>query len=143
MIAMPTPGSAQTAATAVTFTVSLNLTQLPPDLERVRLICFIKPSAVLLYPAGMGQALTPTSETFPYKSELWVAAGQVVGTMSVVYPIFAEWLKDPIGKTADYECWLQGFSTSLKRWDFFSESPSAPVFLLKPAPPLQQGTFVW
>src|SRR5688500_15725136 len=114
MIAMPTPGSAQAAATSVTFTVTLNLTQLAPDLERVRLICFIKPSAVLVYPATLGQGLTLISETFPWKSELWVVAGQVVGTMSVVHPIFAEWLKDPIGKTADYECWLQGFSTSLK-----------------------------
>jgi len=143
MIAMPTPGSAQAAGTAVTFTVSLNLTQLPPDLERVRLVCLIQPSAVLVYPAILGQGLTLTSEAYPWKSELWVAAGQVVGTMSVVYPIPAEWLKDPIGKTAEYQCMLLGFSASLKRWDFFSDSPSAPVFLLKPAPGIQQGTFVW
>lgn len=145
MITMPNLGTAQAAATAVTFTVSVNLTQLSPDLERVRVICYIKPSAVLVYPSIMSTTLQPNAEQFPYRSEMWVAAGQVVGTMSVVIPIPAEWLKEPIGKTAEYECWLQGFSTSLKQWGFFSDPPSAPAFLLKPAPAptLLHGTFVW
>jgi hypothetical protein len=38
---------------------------------------------------------------------------------------------------------LMGFSTSLKQWGFFSETPPAPAFFLKPAPAAITGSFVW
>ena len=138
----------QTFATAVTFTMPVNLTQLSPDLERVRLICFIQPSDVLKYPDMMAalfsNSASMTSDQFPWKDETWVVGGQVVTTMSVVIPIATEWLLNPSGKTATYNCGLLGFSKSLKQWGPFGDYyPAGAPFLLKGMPNQISGTFEW
>ena len=129
-----------TVATNITFTMPVNLTQLHPDLVKVKFFCAITSSA-LTYPLGtnpFNQNPLP-----PPVDEVWVTNGQVVNTMRVVVPIAKEWLNNPIGKTADYTCVLVGFSKSLNRWDGFSETATDPVFYLKPAPPVIQRSFVW
>lgn len=125
------------AGTSVTFTLPVNLTQLSSDLERVRLRCMV---------GGEGMAWPSSymsSEASVPRDEVPVLGGQLVTTMKIMVPIPVEFFKDPIGKTAEYQCGIDGFSKSLQRWDFFSETPTAPAFLLKPAPPVIQGTFTW
>ena len=130
--------------TAVTFTVPLNLTQLPPDLERVKVTCGIAGAGV-----GIGTSVSPfsqlpspSSEQYPFKQELFVTGGQVVATASIQVVVFIDSQNLPTGKTAQYGCSVFGYSKSLNGWEEFSETPSSPVFMLKPAPAIQ-GTFVW
>lgn len=151
LIGMSGSAAAQTtgyvAATAVTFTMPVNLTKVSPDLERVALLCAVMPSEVLVLPTGLlgSTVLGPTPAGYPFRDELPVVAGQVVGTLSVVFPLAAEWFKEPIGKNASYGCQLAGYSRSLQRWGPFTEDPAAGAFYLKPAPTSSglTGTFVW
>lgn len=135
--------AAQTVTT-ITFTVPVHLTQLSPDLARVRMACAILPSSVLVYSPDENWKITTFDFDALPKDELPVASGQLVATLRVVYPIDAGRLKpSAIGQPAQYECRLQGFSTSLQAWDAFSATPKAPAFLLNPAPAPVKGTFFW
>ena len=122
------------AGTTVTITLPVNLTQLSPDLERVGFRCRIVTEAA----SGLN-----LPESWWYQDEGPVFGGQLVTTMKVMMVIPVEWLKDPIGKTGEWWCSLMGFSKSLRRWDFFSETSSVPAFLLKGLPAEIKGTFVW
>jgi hypothetical protein len=139
------PSDPQTAnwtlATTVTFTIPIKLTQLSPDLQKVRAVCVVMGG-------GFSSAATPLFSNsnllnWLANAEMMVLAGQVVATLSVTVPIWAELLEDPIGKTAEYRCGLQGFSKSLLRWDSFSETSTVQGLLLKPTPPPIQGPFKW
>lgn len=143
MVCITSPVAAQTATT-VTFTMPVNLTQLSPDLSRVRMVCAILPNTVLVYSPAENVAVTSFDIDALPKDELPVASGQLVATLRVVYAIDAGWLKkDPAGSTWQYECRLQGFSTSLQLWEFFSSTPKWPVFLLNPAPAPVKSSFIW
>lgn len=134
------PGAlaAQTSSVvaSITFVVPVNLTQLSPDLEKVRLACVIASSPVFVIPTGYGPS--PNAE-----DEMPVMNGQVVTTLRAVIFIQSSWLQDPIGKDADYGCALEGFSKSLARWDRFADNAPDPVFRLKPTPQSIWGKFVW
>lgn len=133
-----------TMETAITFTMPVNLTQLSPDLERVRFICIINPGQELGYPSTISQPMQQGDVSkWPFYAEMWVVGGKVVGTMQIIYPLATEWFNSPIGKTASYTCALVGFSRTLQKWDTFSETSTVPAFQLKPTPAAMQGTFVW
>jgi hypothetical protein len=140
-LALCAPGSlaAQTFTieTSVTFLLPVNLTQLSPDIERVKVICMI--SSPALTPTGL-----PPGAPFPIiASEALVSSGQVNTTLRTEFPIYSGWLVDAIGKQAVYQCGLQGYKKSTQHWDFFDEASADPVFRLKPTPPGLQGSFVW
>ena len=128
--------------TAVTFTVPLNLTQLPPDLERVKVTCGVGGEGTGISGNPLFTLPPLSSEQYPFKQELFVTAGQVVATASIQVVVFMDGQNPPTGKTAQYGCSVVGYSKSLNRWEEFSETPSSPVFMLKPAPAIQ-GTFIW
>jgi len=137
-LAAPRRATGQSAATIVSFEMQVNLTNLSPDLERVRLLCMIT-STSLAMPAPTNYS----AELLP-GTTMYVAQGQLVGTITVQFPIEAGWLApDAIGKQADYQCQLVGFSTSLKRWDLLSDQPQTPSFRLNTSPPALRGSFVW
>ena len=127
---------------AVTFTLPLNLTQLPPDLERVKFVCAVFGEGMASPLGTLNTPPDPTSESYPFKQELFVTGGQVVATASVQVVMLLDGTKDPLNKPAHYRCGVMGYSKSLNRWEVFSETPSAPVFMLKPAPVIE-GTFNW
>lgn len=127
-----------TIETSVTFLVPVNLTQLSSDLERVRALCVVMPSAVL------------TPQPLPYNApspilmtEALVVSGQMITTLRTEFPILSGWLQNAIGQQATYQCELQGYSKSLDRWSPFSETAQDAVFRLKPTPATLQGSFVW
>ncbi len=139
-LALCAPGSlaAQfTIETSVTFLVPVNLTQLSPDLEKVRALCAVLPSAVMTMTLPVG-APPPVLMT-----EAPVVSGQVITTLRSEFLVFTGWLQNAIGKQADYLCGLQGYSKSLQRWSEFADNAPDAVFRLKPTPPALQGTFVW
>ena len=131
------PAPQFTVATSVTFTIPLKLTQLSPDLEKIRVFCAVGGEALAPLPMAM-----TTMDALP-RDEMPVVAGQLVATMSVLVPIYAELLQNPAGKTAEYQCFLAGFSKSLQNWGEFSETSTVPAFLLKPTPAPIKGTFAW
>lgn len=124
-----------TVATTITFVVPVNLTQLSPDLEKVRVACVIQPSSALVW---------PTSQTGPaptLEEAMDVKSGQVVTAFRIIMPILSSWLQDPIGKRADYSCALEGYSKG--RWDRFSETASDSAWRLTPTPQSIYGSFTW
>lgn len=144
-LAVPSRATAQATspglATVISLQSQVNLTNLPADLERIRLGCWITspsyslPAPSMSYPNDVSK--------FP-GAELYVVQGKAVGDMTVQVPIFAAYLApDAIGKQASYTCGFAGYSTSLQRWDFFSDQHTNPTFRLSPTPPNFGGTFVW
>ena len=144
LVYLPASAGAQTIATTVTFTMPVSLTQLSPDLSRVRMACAIMPNAVLINDRNLNLAISNFDFDVLPRDDLPVASGQLVATLRVVYPIDAGWLKgDPSRTISQYECRLQGFSAASQAWDVFSTTPKAPAFLLNPAPTPVKGTINW
>ena len=133
---------AQYASTNVTFRVPLNLTQLAPDISRVRVACTIS-SPVLrvvtltdpygrLVQAPLGALETRTS------------GGQLVTTLAVVVSVPSTGFTGPaVGQSASYQCWLEGFSQSGNKMEAFSASHTNPAFRLSPNPVPLTGSFTW
>lgn len=119
------------AQTMVTFEVPVNLTQLAPEITNVRVYCAITSTAIV----------APTAGSQSGYDELPVLGGKLVTTMRVVITFPAGSLQAPTGKTAQYECVLQGVWAS--GVGGFSETTSNTVFQLKPTPPPLTGNFVW
>lgn len=130
---------AQTVDTAVTFNIPVNLTNLSPDIERVRVGCMIQ-SPALTIPSAIGNAMA-SPEKLP-GDETYVVLGTVQATMQVVFPIQTGWLNDPVGKSAHYLCGLLGFSKSQQRWQVFGAGQTG-AFQLTPPPPALEGDFTW
>jgi hypothetical protein len=135
------PGSATaqtpTLETSVTFLVPVKLTQLSPDLEKVRLHCLILADTVL------NTYYTPTPAGLPILSpEAWVTSGQVVTTMSLtVYVVSVP--PTAIGKESYYQCNIDGYSKSLQKWGFLTETATDAAFRLTPTPMPINGKIVW
>jgi hypothetical protein len=148
MFAAPSHAACQTAspvpalATVITLDMQLNLTNLSPDLERVRLVCFIQSSAYSVPLPSIGSP-DDAVRLLP-GAELFVAQGKAVGTLSVQVPIaVANLAPDAVGKQANYTCMLTGYSTSLQRWDGLRDQHQNATFRVNPAPPVMTGNFVW
>ena len=135
----PTSSTSQlTVATTVTFNIPVNLTQLSPDLEKVMAVCVVTSEALAQPPVNTTNVTALPNDQIP------VVNGQVIATMRVLVPIYAEFLKaDAKDKEAQYQCALMGFSRSAQGWGQFSESSPAAALLLKPAPLPITGTFRW
>ena len=136
-LALPMTTSAQTTTveTSVTFLVPVNLTQLSPDIERVRLLCGVMSAA-------MTPTLPPNAPLPILMAEAVVISGQVNTTLRSEFLVLSGWLQDPVGKQAAYQCGLQGYKKSAQQWGFFDDASTDPVLRLKPTPNLS-GTFVW
>ena len=144
MMSTPSAVAAQTVVTTVTFSIPLNLTNLSPDLARVRLVCAILPGGSLVYSKSENDAASTFDVNALPKADLPVVGGQVQATLSLDYPIWDGWLKAGInGSTNQYECRLQGFSMTSQTWDYFSATPKDPAFLLTPAPVPIKNSIVW
>lgn len=150
------PGTA-TAQTVITFDVPLNLTQVPPEIEKVGVACLVMGdgltnSAMTSLGGGLGGPLGPLAifaPQIPSSGPVWVKvewpvmAGQAVAPLKLSLAIIAEYLDNPLGKTAQYGCILGGYSKSLQKWDMFDANHTIPAFRLAPTPQMVQGTFVW
>jgi hypothetical protein len=117
------PGAAASSNT-ITFTVPVNLTQLLPDVTRVRVGCEIHSVAITVnrqsvkgQPPGSGPGIVSNSVEVP------VSGGQVVTTATVVVSV-AGVLEDPVGKAASAICFITGYSNSLQRWVGFNHCQS-------------------
>jgi hypothetical protein len=123
------------AQTVLTLEIPVNLTKLHPDVQQVQANCN-------LFSAGIVVGnISPNNPTRVGRDQIPVLGGQVASTFRVLYELPADVMKDPIGKTAEYQCHLLGYTS--KGWSGFSEDDPASPMYLKPAPKVIQGTFVW
>lgn len=150
------PGAAS-AQTVITFDVPVNLTQVPPDIEKVGVACIIMGDGLTsaatsqlggalggpMGPMAIFAPQVPSSGPSWIKLEWPVMAAQVVVSLKLSLAITAEYLDNPLGKSAQYGCILAGYSKSLQKWDMFNASHTVPAFRLAPTPEMIQGTFVW
>ena len=130
---------AQSASGDVTFRLPLNLTQLSLDVAKVAVSCNIISDAIPLSP-GKAKGTT-TMGTLSKQVEIPVSGGQLVTTAIVVVPVGG--LDNPVGKTANCDCSISGYSTSLQQWSLFEEGHATTAFRLSPTPPRITGSFVW
>ncbi len=135
-------GAAQTTSGDVTFRLPLNLTQLSSDITKIMFSCSISGDAI---PQGPNPRLDRQGRPYPpsldKQAEYSVSGGQLVTTAIVVVPTGG--LDNPIGKTANYNCLITGYSTSLQQWSYFEEGHATAAFRLSPTPPRITGSFVW
>lgn len=130
---------AQAAPPNVTFEVPLNLTKLPSQIQKVRLLCSIASSALQPGSDGLRRRYG--------ELEIPVSQGAVAQTVQVVVTLTDQDLgNNPSGQPASYTCELAGFSTTVARgWaTFHGSTQNDPLFFLAPAPPSSlTGSFVW
>ena len=136
----PGPAAAQTTfETSVTFLVPVNLTQLSPDLEKVKLTCTI------LFDQWLNTYYkpNPAGVPMPEGETTVISGGKVNTTLRAEVFIVSGSLENAPGHESSYQCNLMGYSKSLQRWDFFSETATDAAFRLKPKPGPINGTLVW
>ncbi len=130
LIALSTPRNLG-AQTMVTFEAPVKLTDLAPEIEKVSLYCEIKSPAIVLPNPGQASAA----------DELPVVAGQVITTFRVAIEFPQGSLQAPVGKTANYLCYLRyRTKTGMTSFDAL---PATSTLAVKPSPTPIQGTFVW
>jgi hypothetical protein len=134
----PVAASGQASDPTITFTMPLNLTNVPSDIEKVAIYCRIQSSALL----------TRNNEVSA-QVEFLVKGGQVIDmahqliTSASLAVVATNLDPNALGKQATYECSLTGFSTSLRRWDMFQATHADPAFRMSPTPAPLSGSFVW
>jgi hypothetical protein len=127
IVASPTRLAAQTM---ITFEAPVKLTDLAPEILKVSLYCEIKSPAITLPNGAAGAA-----------DELPVTAGQIITTFRVAIEFPQGSLQAPVGKTANYQCYLRyRTATGMTSFDAL---PSTSPLALKPSPVTIQGSFVW
>ena len=113
LLAAPASTAAQ-ASIEITVKVPLNLTQLSPDLQKVRVSCTIQTGAI----PGGGASQT---------QELPVSGGQVVTTATLVFPLTNLDLSTTWGRNARVVCGIQGYSTATSWHSFDGPNAALPV----------------
>jgi hypothetical protein len=128
--------------TTVTFSVPLNLSQLPPETIRVGVLCEVRSSAIVGVTSV--SALTTLSPV----------DGQIHTTATVIVPVPR--LENPVGKTGTYVCRLMAGRTPSSPvaearegqeapvdWALFSAGASVAALRLTPDPAAITGSFQW
>src|SRR4026209_1409717 len=136
-LVLSTPGSAA-AQTVITFDVPVNLTQVPPDIEKVGVACIVMgegiTSAAMSQLGGLSNPTMIFAPQVPSSGPTWVKlewpvmAAQVVVPLKLSLAIAAEYLDNLLGKTANYGCLMAGYSKSLQKWDMFDAAHTVPAF---------------
>lgn len=134
LVAMTMPGTLS-AQTMITLEVPVNLTKLSSEVTQVEANCNLISNAITTGSVGM------SPNVMIGRDRLTVLGGQLVSTFRVVFEIPASALSAPIGKTAEYQCNLVGY-TSKGAAGFSEDDPTSPMYM-KPAPKTIVGTFVW
>lgn len=121
---------AQTQSNDVTFTVPLNLTQLPSYVAKVAVACELSPTPREMLVLGS-------------RVELPVTYGRAVTTASVVVSVPADHYK--AGQSVSYSCSLTAFvaSPEYSGWEPFGKSSRAGPLDVSPVPLPITGSFVW
>lgn len=132
LAAAPQQLAAQTGTVAadVTVNVPINLTQLGPEITKIKLFCSITSVAITNAP----------NNTVKKDQELPVSGGQVVTTASLLFSITG--LDNPVGKQFTVACNTQAYSSTSSSWGDLNDTATNPSF--KVSSPMRNGlTFTW
>lgn len=130
--AVPQRLAAQTGTVSadVTVNVPINVTQLGPEVTKIKLLCSITSVAITNAP----------NNTVSKNQELPVSGGQVVTTASLLFSVTG--LDNPVGKQFTVACYTQGYSSSSNSWGDLNDTATNPSF--KVSSPMRNGlTFTW
>ena len=144
LLGAPASSIAQTTSAEVTVKVPVNLTQVGPDVAKVRVACELF-SLALTNGTGReisGEPGASNPERYlPKYQEFSVSGGQVGTTASLVY---SAQLNNPVGQPASLVCYLQGWSTSAQSWLGFGATAVNPSFKVTATSTTESGQgFVW
>lgn len=128
----PAPSVAQTTSAQVTLTVPVDLTNLGPDITKVRVGCSIGSNAITN--GNANREIIQTQEI--------PASGGVVKTQASLVFNFTQ-LNNPVGQTANVVCSLMGWSQSQQKWDQFTGAHPDPSFRTNATISLITTAFVW
>ena len=135
-IAPLSSGTAQTApqvaSVAVTLTVPIDLSNLSPDITKVRVGCSIRSTAIT-----NGNANQEVIQT----QDLPVSGGAIRTQASLVFSLTN--LSNPVGKNADVTCSLMGWSQPKQAWDQFTGAHPDPAFRTNATVGMITTTFVF
>jgi hypothetical protein len=119
LLAVPASVTAQTASTEVTIKIPVNLTSFGPDVAKVKVWCNLNSDAIT-NGTGTGNHYLQQVQEIP------VSGGQVTTTASLVFSLTQ--LDNPVGKTANLNCAIQGWSTTEQVWRGFMATSPNPSF---------------
>jgi hypothetical protein len=143
-LAVPASSTAQAVSADVTLKFPLNLTQLPPDVSKVRVECVISSAAITDAEPGLaGTSFAPGTPRYVRKTqEFPVSGGQVVTAVTLLFSFTA--LNDPVGKTADIICQLWGWTISVQSWNALGETSAVPALrTIRASEQAITSSFVW
>lgn len=136
VIVIPAVGGAQTVSTVasaeVTLTAPVDLSQLSPDITKVKVECVIQSDAIT-----NGNQFKEVSQLVEHP----VSGGAVKTTASVVFSLTN--LDNPAGKTAKASCMLWGWSQPAQRWAQFHPAQTDKAFQTNVTVASSNTTFVW
>ena len=114
----PGEGSAQSMAAELAFKVPINMTQLSPDIAKLRLLCSVSSDAIT---TATNRIVSAPSQEFT------VTGGQYISTATVVFSFTA--LDNPVGKIGFVTCHLFGSLTSSPTvFNAFSTTATNPAY---------------
>jgi hypothetical protein len=122
LLVASTIATAQTNPGDIAFTVPVNVTQLFPDIAKIRVTCGVESEAITLGRREVKGVLEPGRVSNAV--ELPVSGGQVVTSVNIVVSV-AGVLENPTGKTARYVCSLDGYSSAQQTWKPFNHCMSS------------------
>ena len=138
-IGAPAMLAAQTVSAEVTVSVPVKLTQIGPDVPKVRVTCDVMSEAFTT--ATNDLASLGTSRYVRKSQELPATGGQVTTTAALVFSFTG--LDNPVGKKADVICVLTGWSTSQAAWVPFEPLATNLSLRTTATVPLLNTSFVW
>ena len=133
-LAAPASSTAQSVSAEVTLQLPINLTQLGPDVEKVRVGCTINSVAIT-------NGTSTGNHSISRLQDVPVSGGKVVTTVSLAFA-FTE-LDNPVGKGATISCSASGWSTSQQTWVQFQPTATNVSFRTSPKVDFIDSSFVW
>ena len=139
-LATPALVSAQTVSAEVKLNFPVNLTQLGPDVQKVKVTCAIISDAIT---AGTSGVLSSASGgRWVEQSAEFPATGGLVSTNAIL-TFSLTGLDNPVGKNASISCILVGWSVAEQKWNFFNTAATNVSFRTTTNVPTLQSSFVW
>lgn len=126
-MALPAPTEAQGTTATVNISLPVDLSQLGPDVVKVRIRCQLGSSALM----------TPREQT----RDLQVFGGKVQNTVS--FSFYLTNLNKPVGKSAYVTCYVNGLSQSRGTYEMFGPQNPFPDFQTDVAVAPVQTTWTW
>jgi hypothetical protein len=124
------PAVTAQAQAQVTLNVPVNLTQLSPDITKIRVGCSIR-----------SEAITVAGSTVAVTQETAITGGQFVATVPILFNLTG--LDSPTGKIAYVSCFVDGWNAVEQGWGYFMKDQASQAFRTNVTLYDYSSTFRW